>query len=224
MKLLFAEDEIGLSEAVVDILSYHNYQVDAVYNGQDALDYARVEQYDGIILDIMMPKMGGFAVLKALRSESCKTPVLFLTARSEIEDRIQRLDLGADDYLPKPFHMEELLARIRAMLRRRDTYLPDILRYADLSLNPQNFQLSCKDRSVTLPKLEYQLMETLLRNQGIYLSSEELLTKVWGYDTEAELGIVWVYICYLRKRLLLLGSDTEIRARRSVGYTLEMKK
>ena len=171
-----------------------------------------------------MPKMGGFAVLKALRSEGCKTPVLFLTARSEIEDRIQGLDLGADDYLPKPFHMEELLARIRAMLRRRDTYLPDILRYADLSLNPQNFQLSCKDRSVTLPKLEYQLMETLLRNQGIYLSSEELLTKVWGYDTEAELGIVWVYICYLRKRLLLLGSDTEIRARRSVGYTLEMKK
>ena len=223
MKLLFAEDEIGLSEAVVDILSYHNYQVDAVYNGQDALDYARVEQYDGIILDIMMPKMDGFAVLKALRSEGCKTPVLFLTARSEIEDRIQGLDLGADDYLPKPFHMEELLARIRAMLRRRDTYLPDILRYADLSLNPQNFQLSCKDRSVTLPKLEYQLMETLLRNQGIYLSSEELLTKVWGYDTEAELGIVWVYICYLRK-CLLLGSDTEIRARRSVGYTLEMKK
>ena len=223
MKLLFAEDEIGLSEAVVDILSYHNYQVDAVYNGQDALDYARVEQYDGIILDIMMPKMDGFAVLKALRSEGCKTPALFLTARSEIEDRIQGLDLGADDSLPKPFHMEELLARIRAMLRRRDTYLPDILRYADLSLNPQNFQLSCKDRSVTLPKLEYQLMETLLRNQGIYLSSEEMISKVWGYDTEAELGIVWVYICYLRKRLLL-GSDIEIRARRSVGYTLEMKK
>ena len=224
MRLLIAEDELDLAEALTAFFEKNQYTVDTVHDGAAAYDHAVTGVYDGIILDIMMPKMDGFAVLKALRSEGCKTPALFLTARSEIEDRIQGLDLGADDYLPKPFHMEELLARIRAMLRRRDTYLPDILRYADLSLNPQNFQLSCKDRSVTLPKLEYQLMETLLRNQGIYLSSEELLTKVWGYDTEAELGIVWVYICYLRKRLLLLGSDTEIRARRSVGYTLEMKK
>ena len=125
MKLLLAEDEISMSEAVVDILTYHNYQVDAVYNGKDALDYARMEQYDGIILDIMMPKMNGFEVLKILRKEGCKTPVLFLTAKSEIEDRIQGLDLGADDYLPKPFHMGELLARVKAMLRSRDTYVPD---------------------------------------------------------------------------------------------------
>ena len=224
MKLLLAEDEISMSEAVVDILTYHNYQVDAVYNGKDALDYARMEQYDGIILDIMMPKMNGFEVLKILRKEGCKTPVLFLTAKSEVEDRIQGLDLGADDYLPKPFHMGELLARVRAMLRRRDTYVPDILSYEDITLNPNNYQLSCGERSVMLPKLEYLLMETLLLNQGMYLSSEDLLIKVWGYDTKAELGIVWVYISYLRKKLLLLGSKTEICAKRGVGYTLETKK
>ena len=126
----------------------------AVYNGKDALDYARMEQYDGIILDIMMPKMNGFEVLKILRKEGCKTPVLFLTAKSEIEDRIQGLDLGADDYLPKPFHMGELLARVKAMLRRRDTYVPDILSYEGITLNPNNYQLSCGERSVMLPKLE----------------------------------------------------------------------
>lgn len=223
MKLLFAEDEFSLSEAVVDILTYHNYQVDAVYDGADALAYARAEQYDGIILDVMMPKLTGFQVLEQLRREGFRTPVLLLTAKSEVDDRILGLDLGADDYMPKPFHMGELLARVRAMLRRRETFTPDILTYGDIALSPHNYQLTCGERSVTLPKLEYLLMETLMLNQGLYLSSEELLTKVWGYDTDAELGSVWVYISYLRKRLQTVNSTVEICAKRGVGYTLEMK-
>ena len=223
MKLLYAEDERSLSEAVVDILTFHNFQVDAVYDGADALAYARAEQYDGIILDVMMPKLSGFQVLEQLRSEGCGTPVLLLTAKSEVEDRIQGLDLGADDYLSKPFHMGELLARVRAMLRRRETFSPDVLTFGDLSLNSHSFQLSTVESSITLPKLEYQLMETLMVNQGMYLSSEDLLVKVWGYETDAELGSVWVYISYLRKRLQALGSKVEIRAKRGVGYCLEVE-
>ena len=223
MKLLFAEDEVSLSEAVVDILTYHHYQVDAVYDGADALAYARADQYDGIILDIMMPRLSGLEVLETLRWEGCKTPVLLLTAKAEVEDRIKGLDLGADDYLPKPFHMGELLARLRAMLRRRDTFTPDILTFGDISLNPHTSELNAGGQSVVLPKLEYQLMETLIANQGIWLSSEDLLVKVWGYNTEAELGSVWVYISYLRKRLSALESRVEIRAKRGVGYMLEMR-
>lgn len=224
MKLLFAEDERGLSEAIVDILTYHNYQVDAVYDGTDALSYARAARYDGIILDIMMPKMSGTQVLSALRAEGDRTPIMLLTAKNELEDRVLGLDLGADDYLAKPFHMDELLARLRAMLRRRESFTPDVLRFGDLSLDPKSRTLCCGSESMELPKLEYLLMETLLLNQGICLTSEELLTKVWGYNTDAELGSVWVYISYLRKRLAALSSCVELRAKRGVGYTLEMKK
>lgn len=221
MKLLYAEDEISMSEAVVDILTYHKYTVDAVYDGADALDYAQAEQYDGIILDIMMPKMSGIEVLQRLRQNGCRTPILMLTAKAEIEDRIQGLDMGADDYLPKPFAMGELLARVRAMLRRREEFTPDILQCGNISLNRQSYELSANGRSVVLPKLEYQLMELLMLNKGIYLSTEDLLTKIWGYDTDAELGTVWVYISYLRKRLSALSADVVIQARRNVGYTLE---
>ena len=220
MKLLYAEDEPAMSEAVTDILSYHKYSVDAVYNGRDALDYARSEQYDGIILDVMMPGMSGFEVLRQLRSEGNNTPVLLLTAKSEVEDRIEGLDLGADDYLPKPFAMGELLARVRAMLRRREDYTPNILQVGDLSLNQQSAELRCGDRSVVLPKLEYKLMELLMLNRGICLSTEDMLVKVWGYDTESDLGVVWVYISALRKRLAALGSTVKIKARRCVGYLL----
>ncbi|MGN0666383.1 MAG: response regulator transcription factor [Huintestinicola sp.] len=223
MKLLFAEDEISMSEAVVDILEYHKYIVDAVYNGQDALEYARLEKYDGIILDIMMPKMSGIDVLKQLRSEGCKTPVLLLTAKAEVEDRIQGLDSGADDYLPKPFAMGELLARVRAMLRRREEFTPDILRCGGISLNLQSYMLSGGGQSFQLSKLEYRLMEILMINQGTYLSTDDLMAKVWGYDSEAEIGTVWVYISYLRKKLAALGGTAEIKAKRNIGYTLEEK-
>lgn len=222
MKLLYAEDEISMSEAVVDILSYHKYVVDAVYDGADALDYALSEHYDGIILDIMMPKKDGLEVLQTLRQKGISTPVLLLTAKAEVEDRIQGLDLGADDYLPKPFAMGELLARVRAMLRRKDMFTPDILRCGNLSLNLQSYVLSSNTQSVVLPKLEYRLMEILMLNWGIYLSTEDLLVKVWGYNTDAELGVVWVYISYLRKRLQALKANVIISARRNVGYTLEV--
>ena len=221
MRLLYAEDETALSEAVVDILTYHNYTVDAVYDGADALYYAEHENYDGIILDIMMPKLSGLEVLKKLREEGIGAPVLLLTAKSEIEDRISGLDAGADDYLPKPFAMGELLARVRAMLRRRADFSPEILSCGDLTLNMRSYVLACNEQSVVLPKLEYQMMELLMRNQGLYLSSEDLLTKIWGYDTDSELGIVWVYISYLRKRLAALGSSVQLKAKRNIGYTLE---
>lgn len=223
MKLLYAEDEIALSEAIVDILTYHKYIVDAVYDGEEALAYAQAGQYDGIILDIMLPKMDGLAVLKKLRNEGCRTPILLLTAKVEIEDQVRGLDLGADDYLPKPFPMELLLARVRAMLRRREEFTPDIVKCGSLSLNRKSFELSCCGRSFVLPKLGYQLMELFLLNRGSYLSTEELLVRVWGYETEAEVGTVWVYISYLRKRLLALGADVAIVGKRNVGYTLEVK-
>lgn len=224
MRLLYAEDEAAMSEAVVDILTYHKYSVDAVYDGEQALHYALSEAYDGIILDIMMPGMSGLEVLQALRRRGNTTPILLLTAKAEIEDRIQGLDMGADDYLPKPFAMGELLARVRAMLRRKDQFTPDILKCGNISLNMQSYELSGNGQTFALPKLEYQLMELLMLNQGIYLSSEDLLVKVWGYDTEAELGTVWVYISYLRKRLAALNANVAIRAKRNVGYTLEVEK
>lgn len=220
MKLLYAEDEKSMSEAVVDILTYHKYIVDAVYDGEEALDYALAELYDGIILDIMMPKKDGFEVLKTLRQKGVNTPVLLLTAKSEVEDRITGLDMGADDYLPKPFAMGEFLARVRAMLRRRETFTPGILKCGNISLNMQSYELSNGKQALVLPRLEYQLMEILMLNQGIYLSSENLLVKVWGYDTDAGPGTVWVYISYLRKRLTALDANVAITARRNVGYTL----
>lgn len=221
MKLLYAEDEPAMSEAVTDILTYHNFIVDTVDNGLDALLYARADKYDGIILDIMMPKMSGLEVLTTLRREGCHVPIMLLTAKTQVEDRIEGLDAGADDYLPKPFNMGELLARVRAMLRRREDFTPDIITYKDISLNMNSSELSVDGNTEVLSKLEYRLMEALMLNKGMYLSTEELLVKGWGYDTDAELGTVWVYISNLRKKLAGLGSTVEIKAKRNVGYTLE---
>lgn len=220
MKLLYAEDEKSLSEAVVDVLEYNKFSVDAVYDGMDALDYAQSGHYDGIILDVMMPKLSGLEVLERLRAAGSKTPILLLTAKSEIEDRIAGLDLGADDYLPKPFAMGELLARIRAMLRRRAEFTPDVLSLGNLSLDRQSYTLSVGENRMILPKLEFQLMELFLLNRGIYLSTEDILVKVWGYDTDTEIGVVWVYISYLRKKLTTLGANVAIQAKRNIGYTL----
>lgn len=221
MRLLYAEDEVSMSEAVTEILTYHKYTVDAVYDGEEALQYAMTEKYDGIILDIMMPKLNGIEVLSRLRNSGCKTPILLLTAKSAVGDRIKGLNMGADDYLPKPFVMGELLARIRAMLRRREDFTPDIIRYGNIYLNMQNFELGTDTQSFTLPKTEYKIMELLMLNKGIYVSAEDMLTKVWGYDTDADTNNVWVYISYLRKRLVALNANIEIKAKRGVGYTLE---
>lgn len=220
MHLLYAEDEPAMSEAVADILTFHKYTVDVAADGEEALSYARTGTYDGIILDVMMPKKDGFEVLKALRCEGNRTPVLLLTAKAEVEDRIEGLDLGADDYLPKPFVMGELLARVRAMLRRREAYRPDVMRFGDLALDPSTCILSSGENSEVLPNLEYRLAETLMNNTGIFLTAEQLLTKVWGYDTDADIGTVWVYISGFRKRLAALGSGVRLVSRRNVGYTL----
>ena len=221
MKLLLAEDEIDMSEALVDILTFHKYIVDAVYEGQDALDYARLGNYDGIILDIMMPKKDGLTVLKELRSAGSQVPVLMLTAKSEIEDKVAGLDLGADDYLAKPFAMDELLARLRAMLRRREKTISSELTCGNVSLNQQTFELKTKNGSIILPKLEFQVMEMFMLNQEMYISADNILEKVWGYDTDAEISTVWVYISYLRKKLAQLKADIEIQAKRNIGYRLE---
>ena len=223
MKLLYAEDEPALSEAVVDYLTYHKYIVDAVYNGEDAYDYAISGGYDGIILDIMMPKRDGLEVLSALRQNGCRTPVLLLTAKTQVEDRIQGLDTGADDYLPKPFDMGELIARIRAMLRRREEYHPDLIRFGDLTLDLQSGAINVGEMSFQLPKQEYRVMEQLMLNHTLYLSSEQLLVKAWGYVAETDLNIVWLYISYLRKRLSAMESRVEIVSKRNVGYKLEYR-
>ena len=224
MRLLLAEDEIAMSEAVVDILTFHNYRVDAVYNGEDALLYARSQDYDGIILDIMMPRMDGLSVLSALRSEGSSVPVLLLTAKSEVEDRIRGLDAGADDYLPKPFVMGELLARVRAMLRRRENYTPDVLRLGSLELDPRRCELSCRKVSCSLSRLEYQLLELLMSNPGITFSADSLLERVWGNNSDVEVGSVGGYISYLRKKRASLDADVEIRSRRGLGYSMEVLK
>lgn len=220
MKLLYAEDERALSEAVTDILTYHKYIVDPVYDGQAALDYALLGDYDGLILDIMMPRMDGLAVLAELRKKGCNIPVLLLTAKTQVEDRIAGLDCGADDYLAKPFDMGELLARVRAMLRRREYFHPDVLRCSNLTLNMQSGELSDGETVFVLPKQEYRMMEQLMINQNLYLSSEELLVKAWGYNTETDINSVWLYISYLRKRLSALKTDVAIVSRRNVGYRL----
>ncbi len=221
MKLLYAEDEVALSDAVVDILTYHKYIVDAVYNGEDAYDYAMYGDYDGVILDIMMPKKDGLQVLTDLRKNGYKKPILLLTAKTQVEDRIKGLDAGADDYLSKPFDMGELLARIRAMLRRREEFKPNLLSYEDLTLNVENGTLSCGENSVVLPKQEYRLMEQLMLNHSFFMSTEDLLEKAWGFNTETDINSVWLYISYLRKRLSGIHSSVEIVSRRNFGYKLE---
>ena len=223
MKLLYAEDEAAMAEAVTDILSFHKYTVDTVDNGQDALEYARDEEYDGIILDIMMPRMDGLTVLRKLRSEGNRTPVLLLTAKAEVADRIEGLDLGADDYLPKPFVMDELLARIRAMLRRRESFMPSILEAGDLRLNPSDVTLNCNGKSIELQNREFQLMEALMKKPGVYQSTDSLIVSAWGYDAEADANSVRVYLSGLRKHLAELGSGVEIQSRRNIGYTLSWK-
>lgn len=221
MKLLYAEDERSLSEAVVDILTYHKYIVDAVYDGEDAYAYALSGNYDGVILDVMMPGRDGIDVLSALRKNGYKAPILLLTAKTQVEDRIRGLDAGADDYLPKPFDMGELLARVRAMLRRREEFHPDLLSFGDLTLNIQPSTLGCRGMEFVLPKQEYRLMEQLMANHNIFLSTEDLLVKAWGYDAETDINSVWLYISYLRKRLAAMNSSVRIVSKRNIGYRLE---
>lgn len=221
MRLLLAEDERELSKALCAILKHNNYSVDAVYNGQDALDYGLAENYDGIILDLMMPRKNGLEVLRELRSAGVSTPVIILTAKSEVEDRILGLDTGADDYLTKPFNTGELLARIRALTRRKAEFSPNIISFGNISLNRESFELSCGNEAMRLGNKEFQMLEMLMTSPGRLISTEQFMEHIWGYDSDAEINVVWVYISYLRKKLSSLGANAEIKAVRGVGYTLE---
>ena len=223
MRLLFAEDDQDLNAAVKTLLSRSGYQVDAVYDGEEALDYARAEAYDGMILDWMMPEMDGVEALRRMRAEGIKAPCLLLTARDAVEDRVAGLDAGADDYLPKPFNAQELLARVRAMLRRRDSYVPDVISLEDLSLDKGTGELRCGERAARLTGKLFQMMTLFLENPRILFSVQQLMDKIWGWDTEAEINVVWVNISTLRKKLAELGAGAEIRVHRGTGYSLEKK-
>ena len=223
MKLLFAEDERSLSRAITHILEKNCYSVDAVYDGQAALEYLENGDYDGIILDIMMPKVDGITVLRELRSKGNPVPVLMLTAKSEIDDRVLGLDTGANDYLTKPFDTKELLARIRAMTRGNRA-VDATLNYGNITLNRTNFELSSPTGSFRLANKEYQMMELLLMNPGQTISTERFLEKIWGLDSNVESSVVWVYISYLRKKLTALNAKVSIRAVRNAGYVLEETK
>lgn len=221
MRLLLAEDEKELSDALVSILKHNQYSVDAVYDGQAALDYLTGENYDGVILDIMMPKKDGITVLKELRRQDNQVPVLLLTAKAEIDDRVLGLDSGADDYLTKPFAMKELLTRIRAMTRRQVAAADTTLAIGNLTLDRASYTLSTQASSLRLGNKEYQMMEMFMANPGQIIPAERFMEKIWGYDTETEISVVWVYISNLRKRLVSLKADMTIKAVRNAGYTLE---
>lgn len=221
MRILLAEDEKELSNALVAILKHNNYSIDAVYDGANALDYGLSENYDIIILDIMMPKMSGLEVLAKLREKGIHTAIIMLTAKAEIEDRIQGLDLGADDYLSKPFAMGELLARVRAMSRRKAEFTPNLIEVGNISLNKETYELSNHKSSLRLANKEYQMLEMLMMNPKRLISTEQFMERIWGYDAEAEINVVWVYISYLRRKLASMEANVKIKAVRGVGYTLE---
>ena len=211
MKILFAEDDRDLSIAVKTLLERTGYLVDTVHDGAEALAYAEAESYDGMILDWMMPEKDGVETLREMRSKGITTPCLLLTARDAIEDRVTGLDAGADDYLPKPFNGKELLARVRAMMRRRETYVPDVITWEDLQLDKGSCELRCGTQSVRLTGKMYQMTELFMENPKHLFSAQQLMDRVWGWDSEAEINVVWVNISQLRKKLSELGSDTEIR-------------
>ena len=222
MRLLLAEDEKDLADALEAMLKHNNYSVDVVNNGQDALDYLMLDDYDGAILDVMMPQMDGVTVVKKLRENKKSTPVLLLTAKSEIEDKVYGLDSGADDYMTKPFVTRELLARVRSMTRRQATFTSNVLELGNVSLSKHTFELSTEKDKVRLSNKEYQMMEMLMRNPGNVIQTEQFLERIWGYDSDSEINVVWVNISYLRKKLKALDANVQIKATRNVGYTLEM--
>ena len=220
MKLLLAEDARSLARAIAHILEKNCCSTDTVFDGETALKYLENGDYDGAILDIMMPKLDGISVLKALRSQGNPIPVLLLTAKSEIADKVLGLDSGANDYLTKPFDTRELLARIRAMTRSGKS-ADSRLTLGNITLNRANYELSSPYGSFHLANKEFQMMELLMANPRQLVSPDRFLEKIWGYDTEAEINVVWVYISYLRKKLTALRSDISIRAVRNAGYLLE---
>ena len=222
MRLLIAEDELDLAEALSVLFEKNQFSVDVVNDGLSAYDYASGGDYDAVILDVMMPGLNGLEVLRRLREEGVKTPVMMLTARGEKDDRITGFDAGADDYLPKPFEPDELICRVRAMLRRGGSYHPAVLSYGGVSLDTGTDMLSCGERSVRLSGREFQVMELFPRSPKIVLSAERIMERVWGWDSDAGINVVWVHISNLRKRLKAIGMT--IQANRGLGYILEAER
>ena len=223
MRLLIAEDELDLAEALTVFFEKNHFSVDAVNDGFSAYEYGSSGEYDAIILDVMMPKMNGIEVLQKLRSEGIKIPIMMLTAKVQKDDRIIGFNAGADDYLPKPFEPDELICRVRAMLRRSEEYKPTVLSFGDIELNTGNGMLECGGRSVRLSGREFQLMEMFMRSPNIIFSADRLMEKIWGWDCDAEINVVWVHISNLRKKLKSIGSAVSIYANRGLGYVLEDK-
>lgn len=223
MRLLLAEDELALSRAITAILKKNNYEVDAVYDGEAALDWLAANNYDGAILDIMMPKLDGLSVLRRVRAGGNNLPILILTAKSEVDDKVIGLDAGANDYLTKPFAAKELLARIRAMTRAQSAQNSSEMRMGNIRLNRATFELSSPTGGFRLANKEFQMMELLLTNPRHLISTEQFMERIWGQDSDAEINVVWVYVSYLRKKLAALGADIQIKATRNAGYSLEEK-
>lgn len=223
MRILVVEDEVRLAEALKQILAQEKYTVDLVHNGVDGLDYGASGAYDAIILDVMLPGLDGFAVVRALREDKVATPVLMLTAKDEIADKVQGLDRGADDYMTKPFAPEELLARVRALTRRQGEVAMETLAYGDLTLGLSDYTLRKGGKSVRLGQKEYDLLRILMSNPTMVMPKETLLIKVWGSEAEVDENSVEAYISFLRKKFFYLGSKVAIQAVRRVGYRLEDK-
>lgn len=222
MRILLAEDERSLARALVRILEKNNYAADAVFNGEDALAYLETGGYDAAILDIMMPKMDGITVLKTLRQQGNPIPVIMLTAKAEVDDKVLGLDTGANDYLTKPFSTQELMARIRAMTRSQTGgQVTSRLTFGNITLDQATFELSSPHGSFRLANKEFQMMELLLRNPRQLIPTERFVERIWGYDSDVELNVVWVYISYLRKKLTALKANIQIKATRNAGYSLE---
>ncbi|WP_035051175.1 response regulator transcription factor [Carnobacterium pleistocenium] len=222
MRLLIAEDEQELARAIQVILENEGYFVDIVHDGKEAYEYASLVDYDGLILDIMMPKLSGLEVLEKLRRESKQIPILLLTAKSAIDDRIGGLDLGADDYLTKPFAMGELLARIRAMTRRKTVLQAKIVTFEDLELNSDSIHISNGKQEMKLSNKEFQILQLLMENPKQLFSAEQLIERIWGWDADIEMNSIWVHLSNLRKKLATLEVHVRIVATRGVGYSLEV--
>lgn len=221
MRLLIAEDDLDLAEVLTVFFEKNIFIVDAVHDGRSAYDHAQTGVYDAIILDVMMPKMNGIEVLKQLRQDGCRLPVMMLTAKGQTEDRITGFDAGADDYMPKPFEPAELISRVRAMLRRSDEYRPVLLSFGDITLDPEAAIVRCDLKSAHLSEREFQVMELFMRSPKIVFSADKIMERVWGWDSDSDVNVVWVHISNLRKKLLSIGSNVTIKATRGIGYMLE---
>lgn len=222
MRVLIVEDEVRLADALGEIMKSQKYAVDIVNDGEDGLDYATSGIYDVIVMDVMLPKMNGFDIVKQMRADKDQTPVIMLTAKDELADKIQGLDCGADDYLTKPFDPEELLARIRAISRRQGEVVLNEMKFGDITLNVNNYMLQCGDASISLGPKEFEVMRLLISNSTIIVPKEDILLKIWGTESDAEDNNVEVYVSFLRKKLLHIKSKVNIATVRKIGYRLEM--